>query len=473
MDVERESVEFLGRVLPHSQELEQAVLGAILQDAQDALPVAMEILTHESFYYPAHQIIFDVLVRLHLRGVPPDPLAAVEDLRSRELLDRVGGESYLYALTAAVPDASAVETHAQVLHEKELLRKLISESNSLLKEAYEQEKSVQEILDDAERRILQIDAGMWSSRFADLDTALREFMSAYEEEEITDADGRVVSTLKKLRGLDSGYPQLDRLLGGFKRGDLIIVAARPGVGKTALILNFAHRIATKGKAVGIFSMEMGKEQVAMRLLAMTSGISSSRIDRGNFNREEMATIRRCYEEMATLPIYVDDSSVLNIRALKNRARRLWAQHRIDIIMVDYLQLMEGMHSGEEGRVQEVTEISRGLKQIARELKIPVIACSQLSRQVEHRSDRKPLLSDLRESGAIEQDADVVIMMYSEEYYKLQRGEHATSEVMGSVVDLNIAKHRNGPTGQVRLTYLHPYLRFEPYASEDIPISDYE
>ena len=473
MDVERESVEFLGRVLPHSQELEQAVLGAILQDAQDALPVAMEILTHESFYYPAHQIIFDTLTRLHLRGVPPDPLAVVEELRSRELLERVGGDSYPYAIVTAVPDASAVETHAQVLREKELLRRLISESNVLLKEAYSQEKSVQEILDDAERRILQIDAGLMSGRFSDLDTALREFMSAYEEEQRVGPDGQMISTLKKLRGLDSGYPQLDRLLGGFKRGDLIIVAARPGVGKTALVLNFAHRIATRGKAVGIFSMEMGKEQAAMRLLAMTSGISSSRIDRGEFNREEMSTIRRCYEEMASLPIYIDDSSMLNIRALKNRARRLWAQHQVEIIMVDYLQLMEGMRPGEEGRVQEVTEISRGLKQIARELKIPLIACSQLSRQVEHRSDRKPLLSDLRESGSIEQDADVVIMMYREDYYELQRGEHATSEVMGSVVDLNIAKHRNGPTGQVKLTYLHPYLRFEPYASEDIPIGDYE
>jgi len=390
-------------------------------------------------------------------------------------LESAGGESYIYALAAAVPDASAVENHVKLLHEKYLLRKLIQECNDIIRDAYQGGIEVQELLDRAERNILQLDQNLPSGRIYDLDAAIRSFIDTYEIEEIVDEFGRIHTTLKKPRGLETGYVNLDRKLGGLKPGDLIIVAARPGVGKTALILNFAHSMAAKGHRVGLFSLEMSKEQVALRLLAMTTGIPSDRLDQGNFTREEIQILTRRYGELSRLPIYIDDTSVLNIRALKNRARRLWAQHRVEIIFVDYLQLMEGLTPGEEGgRVQEVTEISRGLKQIARELQIPVVACSQLSRKVEQRSMHRPILSDLRESGSLEQDADVVILMYREDYYDKQRGEVITSETaeMGSRVEINVAKHRNGPTGFVYLTYLHPFLRFEVYGGEDVPLPEY-
>jgi len=433
------------------------------------MPVALEFLTRDSFYYEPHAVIWDACVVLHRKGVPPDPLSVISELKSREQLDLAGGESFIYQLLAAVPNASAIETHSVLLHEKFLLRSLISECNDIIKRAYEQGQDVQELLDAAERKILQIDQGLASGRFADLDAAIRTFLDSFETEEITEQDGTVRTTLKKSRGIPTGYADLDKVLGGLKKGDLIIVAARPGVGKTALVLNIAHNMALEGKRIGLFSLEMGKEQLAMRLLAMSTQIPSDRIDQGDFTEDQLARLSDAYQELANLPIFIDDTSTLNIRSLRNRCRRLFSQQKVDIIMLDYLQLMEGMRpGGDMGRVQEVSEISRGLKQIARELNIPIIACSQLSRQVEHRQSRRPMLSDLRESGSIEQDADVVMLMYREDYYEKQKGETFGTS-LGSKVEINIAKHRNGPTAFVMLTYLNPFLRFEPYTGEDVPM----
>jgi replicative DNA helicase len=469
LDVQPDNIEFVRRIAPHSQELEEAALSAVLQDPQEAMPVALEYLTRESFYYEPHAVIWEACVVLHRKGVPPDPLSVIAELRNRERLDLAGGESFVYQLLAAVPNASAIETHSLLLHEKYLLRSLIHECNDIIKRAYEQGQDVQELLDAAERKILQIDQGMAGGRFADLDSAIRNFLDSYETQEITDPDGTVRTTLKKSRGIPTGYRDLDKVLGGLKKGDLVIVAARPGVGKTALVMNFAYRMAQAGKRVGIFSLEMGKEQLAMRLLAMSTQIPSDRIDQGDFSESELTRLSDAYQDLANLPIYIDDTSTLNIRALRNRCRRLFSQQKVDIIMLDYLQLMEGMRPGSDlGRVQEVSEISRGLKQIARELNIPIIACSQLSRQVEHRQSRRPILSDLRESGSIEQDADVVMLMYREDYYEKQKGE-TFGTPLGSKVEINIAKHRNGPTAFVMLTYLLPYLRFEPYTGEDVSV----
>ncbi len=467
-----ESPEFLMRVPPHSKELEQAVLGAIMQEPGEALPSAQELLSVDGFYYESHQIIYDCCIRLNKRGIPCDALAVIEELRSRDLLAHAGGESYIYALVAGVPDASAIESHSRLLHEKYLLRKLIHECNEITKEAYEQSTDVSELLDKAERNILQLDQSLAGGQFYDLDTAIKEFINSYEIEEIVDEHGEVRMNLKKARGIETSFTALDRKLGGLKKGDLIIVAARPGVGKTALILNFAYQMALRGKRVGIFSMEMSKEQLALRLLSMATEIPSDKLSQGDFTREELQRLTRRYEELANLPIFIDDTSVLNVRALKNRARRIFAHHRVDIIFVDYLQLMEGLKPGEGGRVQEVTEISRGIKQIARELNIPLVACSQLSRQVEHRSVHRPILSDLRESGALEQDADVVILMYREDYYDKQKGEVYAEEQLATRVELNVAKHRNGPTGIVFLTYLLPFMRFENYTGEDVSIPEY-
>jgi len=469
LDVQPDNIEFVRRIAPHSRELEEAALSAILQDPQEAMPVALEFLTRDSFYYEPHAVIWDACVVLHRKGVPPDPLSVISELKSREQLDLAGGESFIYQLLAAVPNASAIETHSVLLHEKFLLRSLISECNDIIKRAYEQGQDVQELLDAAERKILQIDQGLASGRFADLDAAIRTFLDSFETEEITEQDGTVRTTLKKSRGIPTGYADLDKVLGGLKKGDLIIVAARPGVGKTALVLNIAHNMALEGKRIGLFSLEMGKEQLAMRLLAMSTQIPSDRIDQGDFTEDQLARLSDAYQELANLPIFIDDTSTLNIRSLRNRCRRLFSQQKVDIIMLDYLQLMEGMRpGGDMGRVQEVSEISRGLKQIARELNIPIIACSQLSRQVEHRQSRRPMLSDLRESGSIEQDADVVMLMYREDYYEKQKGETFGTS-LGSKVEINIAKHRNGPTAFVMLTYLNPFLRFEPYTGEDVPM----
>lgn len=469
MDVQPDNIEFVRRIAPHSRELEEAALSAILQDPQEAMPVALEFLTRDSFYYEPHAVIWDACVVLHRKGVPPDPLSVISELKNREQLDLAGGESFIYQLLAAVPNASAIETHSVLLHEKFLLRSLISECNDIIKRAYEQGQDVQELLDAAERKILQIDQGLASGRFADLDAAIRTFLDSFETEEITEQDGTVRTTLKKSRGIPTGYADLDKVLGGLKKGDLIIVAARPGVGKTALVLNIAHNMALEGKHIGLFSLEMGKEQLAMRLLAMSTQIPSDRIDQGDFTEDQLTRLSDAYQELANLPIFIDDTSTLNIRSLRNRCRRLFSQQKVDIIMLDYLQLMEGMRpGGDMGRVQEVSEISRGLKQIARELNIPIIACSQLSRQVEHRQSRRPMLSDLRESGSIEQDADVVMLMYREDYYEKQKGETFGTS-LGSKVEINIAKHRNGPTAFVMLTYLNPFLRFEPYTGEDVPM----
>ncbi len=472
MDVQPESIEFFRRVPPHSEQLEEAVLSAVLQDPQESMPIALELISRDTFYYEAHQVIWDTLLRLHSRGIPPDPTALISELRDSERLDVVGGESYIYQILAAVPNASAIDAHVQFLHEKFLLRSLIRESNEIIRRAYEQGEDVQELLDYAERQILQIDLRLASGQFAGIDIAIRNFWNAYEYEDEVGPDGSTRRIFKKARGISTEYKDLDAILGGFKKGDFVIVAARPGVGKTALILNFAHRIAKRGKRVAMFSLEMSKEQLSMRLLSMTTSIPTERIDQGNFSDEELARLGAAYDELAGLPIFFDDSSTLNIRALRNRARRVVQRHKIDIIMLDYLQLMEGLKPGADtGRVQEVSEITRGMKQIARELEIPLIACSQLSRQTERRESKRPMLSDLRESGSIEQDADIVLLMYREDYYERQKGEMLGTSVAPKV-EINIAKHRNGPTGYVNLTFLQPYTRFENYTGEDIGLSDY-
>jgi len=472
VDVQPESIEFLRRIPPHSQELEEAVLSAVLQEPQEAMPIALELVNCESFYYEAHQLIWDAMVRLHNRGIPPDPTALIAELQSTDRLRLTGGESYVYQLLAAVPNASAIEAHTLALHEKYLLRALIRECNEIIRHAYEQGEDVQELLDYAERQILQIDLRLASGRFKGIDEAIRSFWNAYEYEDVPTADGSVRRMFRKARGITTDYRDLDDKLGGFKKGDFVIVASRPGVGKTSLMLNFAHRMALKGKAVALFSLEMSKEQLAMRLLSMTTSIPTERIDQGNFSDEELTRLGAAYDELASLPIHFDDSSTLNIRALRNRCRRVVQQHHAEVIMLDYLQLMEGLRPGSEaGRVQEVSEISRGMKQIARELEVPFIACSQLSRQTERRESKRPMLSDLRESGSIEQDADIVMLMYREDYYERQKGETLGTS-LASKVEVNIAKHRNGPTGFVYLTYLHPYTRFEAYSGEDVALGDY-
>ena len=472
MDVQPDSLEFLKRVPPHSRELEEAVLSAVLQEPQDAMAAAMELLTRETFYLEAHQAIWDAMTRLHTRGIPPDHVAVIAELRELDRLDIVGGETYVYRVLAAVPNASAVEAHSQVLNEKYLLRSLIKECNELLSRAYEQGQDVQDLLDHAERQILQIDLRMATGRFSGINDAIRCFWDTFETEDVAGPDGEMRTTLKKIRGITTGYDDLDKILGGFKKGDLTIVAARPGVGKTALMTNFAHRMAISGKRVAFFSLEMSKEQLAMRMLSIASSIPTNRIDQGDFSEDELTRLGIAYDALAELPIYIDDASTLNIRALRNRARRIVQQHKVDIIMLDYLQMMDGMRpGGDAGRVQEVSEISRGMKQIARELHVPFIACSQLSRQTERRESKRPMLSDLRESGSIEQDADIVILMYRGDYYEQQKGE-ALGISAASKVEINIAKHRNGPTGFLNLTYLRPFTRFEAFSGEDVALPDF-
>jgi len=449
-DEERDTAEFLGRILPHSQELEQAVLGAMLQDAQNALPVAMEILTHESFYYPARQIIFGVLVRLHLRGVPPDSLSVTEDLRSRELLDWVGGESYLIALVAAVPDASAIEGHAQMLREKELLRKLISDCHHLLKEAYAGGQGAQQLIDEAEKRLGALSRNV--GRFSSAGAAVDAFLELFEAETYDDGSFQ----LKAQPGAPSQFTDLQRVSGGFKRGEFIIIAARPSMGKTAFALSLVLHQLTKGLRVAFFSLEMSKELIAARLLSMRSRVPLEDVIAGNFTREDSLCIRRAMDDLAGYELTVDDSSGLTIRDLRSRIRQL-ARKGIDIVYLDYLQMMAGL--GRE-RYEEMTGISLGLKDLCRELSIPVVALSQLNRQVEMRANKRPHLADLRESGALEQDADMVLLLYRPEYYD-----------DAGPTELRIAKNRNGAIGIVYLTFMPEVVEFASY-HPDVDLEDF-
>lgn len=445
------------RTPPHDLDLEVAVLSAILQEPKDAMPIALELLSPSSFYYEAHSVIFRACDILLKKGSPPDVVTVIAHLKETGKLESAGGESYLYQLVAAVPNGSLIEQHAKRVRDKQLLRDVINTCNDLITLAYAPDADTIEVLEAAEKRILAIDSGLGSSEFASCDTSVRSFMDTFTVTEELQCDGSKRTKLTPPPVITSGYKDIDKYTGGWRAQDLIIVGARPSVGKTAILINFAYNAAVKGKKVGVFSLEMSKEMLASRLLAMQARVQGQDIRAGRLTEDELNRVVRAHSELADLPMWFDDTTAVNMRSIRGRIRRMQQKHGIEMVVVDYLQLIhdDKARRGELNRVVEVGEITGALKNIARELKIPILVASQLSRGVEYRVEKKPMMSDLRESGNIEQDADIILLLYRSDYY-----ENATSASGISKVEVNIAKNRYGDTGYAYANFIRNFTLYE-------------
>lgn len=433
-------------VPPQNLEAEQAVLGGLLLD-QEAMAKVLDIITGEDFYRPDHGLIYETCSDLFAKNQPIDLITLTNALETKKKLKDVGGASYLSSLVANTASAANIVHHANIVQSKAVLRRLISTANSISAQAYDESRDAIELLDEAEKRLFDVADRRLGTHFVAIKNVLSDSFERIDE---------LHKNKGKTRGVASGFHKLDELLAGFQPSDLIILAARPSMGKTALALNIAAYAAVKSKLpVGIFSLEMSKEQLVDRLLTMEAMIDSWRLRTGNLEESDFSKLNYAMGELSEAPLFIDDTPLLSALEIKAKARRLQAEHGLGLIVVDYLQLMEGSKKGssEINRVQEVSDISRSLKALARELKVPVLALSQLSRAVEGRPGTKiPQLSDLRDSGSIEQDADVVMFIYREEYYEPETEKKGIAQIL-------IRKHRNGPLGEVEL-YFHPeYSRF--------------
>ncbi len=433
---------FLDRVPPQNIEAEQSVLGAVFL-AKEALITAVEILRPEDFYKQAHQRIFKTILDLYEKGEPVDLVTVTAELQDHKLLDEVGGVTYLTELASSVPTAANVEYYARIVEEKSLLRRLIRTATKIANDGYTREDDVGQIIADAERYILEIAQNRSSGGFLPIRDVL---METYERIEfLSQRRGEVT-------GIPSGYPDLDRMTSGFQRSDLIILAARPSVGKTAFALNVAQNVAARaGETVAIFSLEMAASQLVQRMICAEGNLDASKMRTGWLEEDDWQKLTMAIGTLAKAPIFIDDTPGITVQEIRAKCRRLQAERGLGLILIDYLQLIHGRGRG-ENRQQEVSEISRTLKGIARELNVPVIALSQLSRSVEQRQDKRPMMSDIRESGSIEQDADIVAFLYRDDYYDRETENK-------NVVEVIIAKQRNGPTGTVELAFLKEYNKF--------------
>lgn len=440
------------RTPPLSMEAETAVLGGMLID-REAVTRAVEILNDGMFYREANRRLYRAMIRLFERGDVIDVITVSEELKKTAELESSGGFDYIGQLVDAVPTAANIEYHARIVRDKALLRRLVEQSSQIIRDVYEQgERDVDEILDQAEARIFQVAESHKREGFVWIKEIL---WSAFEHIE------RLQESATGITGVPTGFADLDRMTTGLQKGDLCIVAARPSMGKTALALNMAANAAIAGQIpVAIFSLEMSSEQLVQRLLCSEGRIDAQKLRRGRLSQEEHQRLAAAAGHLNTAPIWIDDqpgSSVLEVRA---KARRLQSELRSDgkdlgMIVLDYMQLMSGSGNA-ESRVQEVSQISRGLKALARELEVPLIALSQLSRGPEQRTDKRPMLSDLRESGSIEQDADVVMFLYRPEYY----APAEKREELEGKAELIVGKQRNGPTGVMQLYFQKAYTRFD-------------
>lgn len=432
-------------VPPQNVDAETSLLGAILIDS-DAIVKVADTISAADFYDHRHTTIYEAIRKLYERHSPIDVLTVTDQLRSNGDLDSVGGPAYLTELTNYVPTAAHVEQYATIVAQKALRRRLIKASQDIVTLGYNEAKSLQELIEEAEARLFEVSQKHVKQDIVSLETILSESFDRLDE---------LHKDKGKIRGVPTGFKDLDNILAGLQRSDLFILAARPSMGKTAFSLNLAHNIATKAsEAVLIFSLEMSKEQLVDRMLAMESGVDAWALRTGNLSDQDFERIGHAMGTLSEAQIYIDDTPGITVSDLRTKARREMHQHPLGLIIVDYLQLMSGgsRFSGEGNRVQEISEISRGLKGIARELNVPLIALSQLSRSVESRSPQIPQLQDLRESGSIEQDADVVAFIYREDYYN-QETERK------NITDIFIKKHRNGPTGAVELFFDKEKQRF--------------
>ncbi|MFZ0927900.1 MAG: replicative DNA helicase [Syntrophobacteraceae bacterium] len=437
----------LRKLPPQQIEAEQSLLGGIMVDSS-GLASALEVLKGDEFYKESHRIIFTVIQDLFERNEPVDILTVTNLLDERKQLESVGGVSYIAALTDAMPTSSNVAAYAKIINEKAVMRRLIQSANEIISFAYGGGKSTEEVLDAAEAAIFRIAERKIRNSYFPLKEVIKKNIETIE---------RYHEFRGAVTGVPSGYKDLDNLTAGFQKSDLIIIAARPSMGKTALGLCIARNAAKEnGIPVGFFSLEMSKEQLAMRLLCSEARVDSHKIRSGFLNTQECGKLLQAAGLFMDVPMYIDDTPAISPLELRAKARRMMADQGLGLVVVDYLQLMRGRDTVER-REQEISEISRSLKGLAKELDIPVIALAQLNRKVEERTDKRPLLSDLRESGAIEQDADVIAFIYRDEVYAKQACKEP------GVAEIIIGKQRNGPTGEVKLAYISTYTRFENLA----------
>lgn len=434
------------RTPPHNKEAEIAVLGGMILDS-DALTRVIQLLEPDYFYIPAHSLIFEQIRELFGKGQPVDFISLSDALRAKELLDRAGGSSYIMSLVHSIPTTANIEYYAQIVERHAILRKLIRAGTKIVEWGYQQEdQDVSGVLNQSEQLIFEIGQHKLGKGLEHIQTGL---WSLFEELEkgYNDPD----AFLRK--NMSTGFTDLNTLLGGgFAPSDLVILAARPAMGKTALALNICVNMATQhNKPVAIFNLEMSKEQLITRMLCMESGMNSRALRSGTLHTDEWQSLSNAITRLSEAPIYIDDSSMITPGEIRAKCRRLKAEQKsLGLIVIDYLQLME--ISGSENRAQEISKISRALKQLAREMEVPVVALSQLNRGVEQRQNKRPMMSDLRESGSIEQDADIVLMLYRDEYYNPDSNDKNTAELI-------IAKHRHGPVGTVKLYFESNLTRF--------------
>lgn len=436
----------LEKTLPANLEAERSILGAILLDDKAVLTV-FERLKPQDFYLDSHRRIFDKMILLMNSSRPIDLITLKDELQRASELESIGGAAYLASLTDGLPRAMNIEFYAEIVKEKSTLRRLIQISNETMARSYQDEDPAQEILHGIEKAIFEIANQQYRSGLASISPVVSDVFKQIEE---------LSNRKAPVTGLETGFVDLDRMTAGMHPSDLIIVAARPGLGKTSLCLNIAEHVAIrKSKSVGIFSLEMSKEQLVKRLLCSEARIDAHRVNTGYLNKEDWHRLSRASGDLAETRIFIDDTASVSVPELRSKARRLSLEHGLDLIIVDYLQLMTGSAQRYENRTQEISQISRGLKGIAKELGVPVIAASQLSRAVESRTGehRRPQLSDLRESGSIEQDADLVLFIYREEMI------NPTEENVG-LAELIIGKQRNGPTGSINLAFSKQFTKFD-------------
>ena len=438
------------RVLPNSIEAEACVLGAMILDA-NTIDTIIHITQSEDFFRPSHRIIYETLCQMHDSGKPIDLVALNEELGRKILLDSVGGVEYLTALVEGVPSTANVEYYARTVRDKALLRNLIAVNQQIIQQAYEAREEAADILDQAEYSIFQIASRQIGDNAQSLESLLQQTF-----ETLQSADGSTIT------GVATGYYKLDEMTAGFQNGDMIVIAGRPSMGKTALALNMCEYMAVEDKRpVLLFSLEMAKEQLALRFLCSRARQNTAKLRRGAPRPDEWTQLTTAADDLEKAQIYIDDSADLNILKLRAKARRMKASKDIQCIFVDYLQLITPLGKA-DSRQQQIADISRGLKALARELQIPVVVISQLNRAAEGREDHRPRMSDLRESGAIEQDADVVILIHREDYYHRSDPEYQPT----NKAEIIIAKQRNGPIGTIPLTFLPECIRFENYAAGD-------
>jgi replicative DNA helicase len=446
-----EPVRRAGRVPPHNVEAEESLLGAMLL-SRDAITVAVEIgVAAEDFYKPAHTHVYEAVISLYGQGEPIDPVTVAEELRRADLLEALGGRQTLLRLQAATPASANAAHYAKIVNELALLRRLIGVAGDISEMGYDDSQDVQETVDRAEALVFEVAEHRVTDSMIKMADALQNTLDELEA---------LYASTGDITGVPTGYSDLDRLLLGLQPSNLVVVAARPGAGKTSFALGAAANVAmTARRPVLFFSMEMGTLELTKRLLAGEARVDARRLQTGNIPEQDWTKLSHAVGRLAEAPLFIDDNPHCTVMEMRAKSRRTKARHGdLGLVVVDYLQLMTPMGKRAESRQVEVAEISRGLKILARELNCPVMACSQLNRQLEYRSDKRPMLADLRESGSLEQDADVVAFIYRDDIYNPDSDQRGTAEII-------VAKHRNGPTGTTRLAFVDRLTKFADMAPD--------